>query len=278
MGRIQWRMAAIDACSSACLEPCRIADAVETGRRAARPPRPAHVTRRLAAQAFQHAIERIQVGVVDHQPALAAAAVQHVDLGAERFRQFALQRGDVGLRLGLGRLGLGVPSPATLPAASCCTRCSTSRTDQPCSAAWRASAIAACGASVSSARAWPISSALGFHQHADLGRQLQQAQQVGHRGARTADRIGGLRVGEVEFVDQALQRDGFLQRIEVFALDVLDQRHRDHGAVVDFAHHHRDLGQAGQLRRAPAAFAGDDLVALAARCRARRSAGSRPAP
>jgi hypothetical protein len=71
-------------------------------------------------------------------------------------------------------------------------------------------------------------------------------------------------VGQVEFVDQALQRLRFLQRVEVFALDVLDQRHRDHGAVVDHAHHHRHFGQAGTLRRTPAAFAGDDLVGATA--------------
>ena len=35
------------------------------------------------------------------------------------------------------------------------------------------------------------------------------------------------------------------------------------GAVVDHAHDHRDLRQAGQLRGAPAAFAGDDLVTRA---------------
>src|SRR3546814_4790925 len=40
---------------------------------------------------------------------------------------------------------------------------------------------------------------------------------------------------------------------------VLDQRHRDHGAVVGKADHGRDLGQAGQARGAPATFAGDDL-------------------
>jgi hypothetical protein len=52
-------------------------------------------------------------------------------------------------------------------------------------------------------------------------------------------------VGQVEFGDQALQCLRFFQRVEVFALDVLDQRHRDHGAVVDLAHHHRHFGQAG---------------------------------
>jgi len=70
-------------------------------------------------------------------------------------------------------------------------------------------------------------------------------------------------VGQVEFVDQALQRLRFLQRIEVFALDVLDQRHRDHGAVIDHPHHCRDFTQAGTLRGAPAAFAGDDFVGAA---------------
>ena len=57
----------------------------------------------------------------------------------------------------------------------------------------------------------------------------------------------------------------FFQRIEVFALDVLDQRHGDDGAVVQVADHHRHIGQAGFLRGAPAAFAGHDLVTLAAR-------------
>jgi hypothetical protein len=71
---------------------------------------------------------------------------------------------------------------------------------------------------------------------------------------------GGLGVGEVELLDQPVQRLRLLQRVEVLALDVLDQRHRHHGAVVDRAHHRRDLPQARLLRSAPAAFAGDDLV------------------
>ena len=71
-----------------------------------------------------------------------------------------------------------------------------------------------------------------------------------------------LLVGETEIGDQALDALRFFERIEVFALDVLDQRHRGGGLVVDIAHQHRDLVQAGQLRRAEAAFAGDDLVAV----------------
>jgi len=103
-----------------------------------------------------------------------------------------------------------------------------------------------------------------LEQGADGRRQFQQAQQVGHRRARAADRFGGLAVGQGEFADQPLQRLRFFQRVEVLALDILDQRHGDDGAVVQFAHHHRHLGQAGQLGGAPAAFAGDDLVTAAA--------------
>ena len=70
-----------------------------------------------AAQLFQHAFERVQVAVMDHQPALAGAAVEHVDLGVERFRQFALEADDVGLGLGLVRpraLAFGHPAEREL--------------------------------------------------------------------------------------------------------------------------------------------------------------------
>jgi hypothetical protein len=40
----------------------------------------------------------------------------------------------------------------------------------------------------------------------------------------------------VELVDQALDAAGFFERVEVLALDVLDQRHRQRGLVGDLAH------------------------------------------
>jgi hypothetical protein len=93
-------------------------------------------------------------------------------------------------------------------------------------------------------------------------REVEQPQQVGRRGARAADRVGGLLVGQLELVDQAMHALRFLQRIEVFALDVLDQRHRERRLVGDLAHDDRHFLQAGQARGAPATLAGDDLVAL----------------
>jgi hypothetical protein len=100
------------------------------------------------------------------------------------------------------------------------------------------------------------------HQHVlrRLG-ELQQAQQVGGRRARATDRIRGLLVGHREFVDQALDAGRFLERIEVFALDVLDQRHCQCRIVRNVADQHRHFGQTGDLRRAPAPLAGDDLEA-----------------
>src|SRR5690606_6368760 len=50
------------------------------------------------AQALEDAVERLEVGVVDHQAALATAPVQHVDARAQGLRQLALERDDVGLR------------------------------------------------------------------------------------------------------------------------------------------------------------------------------------
>src|SRR5690606_21171496 len=215
------------------------------------------------AQALEHAVERLEVGVVDHQAALAAASVQHVDARAQGFRQLALERDDVGLRARLrGLRGLAggrhlagrellhavldlAHRPAVLGGLARERDRGLRRQRQQ-----RAGMAHLQRA--------------GLDQGADLGRQLEQAQQVGHRGARTADRGRRLRVGQVELVDQALQRLRFLQRVEVLALDVLDQRHRDHGAVVDLAHHYRDLAQPGQARGAPAALASDDLVVAAA--------------
>jgi hypothetical protein len=76
-------------------------------------------------------------------------------------------------------------------------------------------------------------------------------------------------MGQLELLDQPVQGIGLFQRVEVLALDVLDQRHGDGGAVRPRRGPRRGSpGQAGQLRRAPAALAGDDLVACL--CRADR--------
>ena len=76
-------------------------------------------------------------------------------------------------------------------------------------------------------------------------------------------------MSDAELADQAFERARLFERIQVLALDVLDERHGDGGFVGHFADDGRNRGKPGDLRGAPAAFAGDDFVALR---RARRGA------
>jgi hypothetical protein len=96
----------------------------------------------------------------------------------------------------------------------------------------------------------------------DLGRQLQQAQVVGHSGAVLAHLFAQLFLGKLHFVDEALEADGHLDGIEFFALDVLHQRHLQHGLVVGDADVGGHLYQAGQLRSTEAALTADQLIAV----------------
>jgi hypothetical protein len=95
-------------------------------------------------------------------------------------------------------------------------------------------------------------------------RELEQAQQIADRGARAADRLGGLLMRDAELGDQALERAGLLERIQVsrwmFSISAI-------AMAASSARGGSTAGivlQARDLRGAPAAFAGDDLVALGA--------------
>ena len=101
-----------------------------------------------------------------------------------------------------------------------------------------------------------------FHQPLHRRRQVQEAQGVGHRRAGAAHRIRHFLVGESELLQQTLEPHGLLNGVEILALDVLDQGHRHGGLVTDLPHHCGDGGKAGPLGTAPAALAGDDLVAV----------------
>src|ERR1700722_10290387 len=50
------------------------------------------------------------------------------------------------------------------------------------------------------------------------------------------------------------------ERGQVLALDILNERNLEGLTVVELANDDRDLVKLGELRRAPAALAGDDLV------------------
>ena len=90
--------------------------------------------------------------------------------------------------------------------------------------------------------------------------QGEQAQAVGYRAAAFAHGFGDCFVRQGKLVGQPFQAARFFYRVEVFALQVFDQTHRQRGFVADVFHHDGDFRQTGQLRRAPAAFAGDQFV------------------
>ena len=90
--------------------------------------------------------------------------------------------------------------------------------------------------------------------------QVQQTQQVGGCAARTADGLCRLLVGVIELVDQTLDGACLFQRVQVLALDVLDQRQGQCVFVADLLDDHRHRGQLGQRGRAETALTRDDLV------------------
>ena len=100
---------------------------------------------------------------------------------------------------------------------------------------------------------------VGQQQRLHRLRELGQPQQIAHRAARTADgRCSGV-VRQLEFLDQARNALRLFERIEVFALNVLDQRQGERRLIRHAAHQRRNVLEARTLRGAPAAFAGDDL-------------------
>ncbi len=91
--------------------------------------------------------------------------------------------------------------------------------------------------------------------------EAEQAQQVGDSGAGLAHRLGNLGLGQTKLVLQALQGEGFFHRVEVLALDVLDQCHGDGGIVRNLADDGWNAIEFGNLGGAPAAFAGNQFIA-----------------
>ena len=95
-------------------------------------------------------------------------------------------------------------------------------------------------------------------------RQFQQARRVRHRRAALADLGGDFLLRELKLSAELRVAERFFQRIQILALQVFDERQFQHGAVIGFAIDDGNFGKIQQLRRAPAAFAGDEFKKSAA--------------
>ena len=80
--------------------------------------------------------------------------------------------------------------------------------------------------------------------------------------AAAADQFRDLFLGVLEFIDQALIALRLFDRRQIFALNVFDQRDLKCFLVVEVLDNDRNFGQSRQLRSAPAALAGNNLVAI----------------
>ena len=107
--------------------------------------------------------------------------------------------------------------------------------------------------------------------------QVEQANEVGDGDAAAADPQADLLAREAELLDERGAGARLLDRVEVLARHVLDQRELERLGVVARAHERRDRLEAGELRRAPAALAGDQLEAAVGGAGARAPAAARRA-
>ena len=90
-------------------------------------------------------------------------------------------------------------------------------------------------------------------------RQFQQPHRIGHHRTAFADFDGNFLLRELELPGQLFVAMRFLDGIEIFTLKIFDERQFEHRAVVGFAGDDGHFGQLQELRRAPAAFAGNQF-------------------
>ncbi len=79
--------------------------------------------------------------------------------------------------------------------------------------------------------------------------------------ARLVDQLGDFGLRHPIVFGKLLVRARFFHRIEVFALEVLDQRQRHHLALIEIAHQRRNFVQPGALGGAPPALTRNQPIA-----------------
>ena len=100
----------------------------------------------------------------------------------------------------------------------------------------------------------------------DLLVEIEQAHRVRDRGAAVADLLRDVFLAHAKFVREPRVGLRFLDRVEVGALQIFDQRQLENFEVGRLPDDDRRFGQAGFLGRAPAAFAGDELELMSFIC------------
>jgi hypothetical protein len=93
-----------------------------------------------------------------------------------------------------------------------------------------------------------------------VGMQVEQAQRVRDRGPCLAHSLRDVFLGQAELLDQLAVGERLVDRVEVGALHVLDERDLQLRAVGELANERGDPFEADQASRSHASLAGDELV------------------
>jgi hypothetical protein len=99
-------------------------------------------------------------------------------------------------------------------------------------------------------------------QKLDFRRELEQPDHVGDGGAVLARAAADLFVAEFVLACEAVIGGGHFDGVQILALDIFDQGNFEEFLIGELLDYHRDLCQSGQAGCAPAAFAGDEFVAV----------------
>jgi len=89
--------------------------------------------------------------------------------------------------------------------------------------------------------------------------ETQKAERVGDGSSVLAGALGHLLLREMEFVAELLKGASLFNGVQIFALEIFDERHLERHFFWDVANDGGHALQRGALCRAPAAFAGDKL-------------------
>ena len=84
--------------------------------------------------------------------------------------------------------------------------------------------------------------------------QLEQTQRVGHNRAALADFGSDILLAKIEFLDEFAVAKRLFERIEIFPLQIFDQRQLQRRSIIGSADNYRNFFEAGQRSRPPAAF------------------------
>jgi hypothetical protein len=98
---------------------------------------------------------------------------------------------------------------------------------------------------------------------ANTGRKQQHAKQICDRRPIFPHRLGDLLLCQLELLDQALITLCLLEGIQIRALQILDEREREHGAIIEIVHDGGNLGPAKSGRRTKSALSGNELPSSA---------------